>query len=93
MRMKPFSLRLKTALLAPLPIFALAYFVPTSSGLFPVLIFAPVIVECIAVAYAFIRLVGERFESLENILYTLMAAVPLGVVLLVLVGIYGRVHF
>ena len=92
--MKPFSLRLKTALLAPLPVFALAYFVPTSSSLFPVLIFAPVIVECNSrsrtrsCAWWANASSPSRTSS-----YTLMAAVPLGVVLLVLVGIYGRVHF
>lgn len=90
---QPFSVRLKAALLAPLPIFALAYFVPASNALFPVLIFVPVIVECLAVLYAFTRLVNEGFESLENILYTMLAAVPLGLVLFILFGIYGHVHF
>jgi hypothetical protein len=52
---QPFSVRLKAALLAPLPIFALAYFVPASNALFPVMIFVPVIVECLAVLYAFTR--------------------------------------
>ena len=90
---KPFSVRLKAALLAPLPIFALAYFVPKSSVLFWVLIFVPVIVLCVAVPYAFSRLVREGFMSLENILYTMFAAIPLGLVLFILFGIYGHVHF
>jgi hypothetical protein len=37
--------------------------------------------------------VNEGFESLENILYTMLAAVPLGLVLFILFGIYGHVHF
>ena len=90
---QPFSLRLKAALLAPLPIFALAYFVPRSNALFSVLIFLPVMVECVAVPYALARLVREGFESLENILYTMLAAIPLALVLFILFGIYGHVHF
>ena len=92
-RTQPFSIRLKAALLAPLPIFALAYFVPRTDALFGVLIFVPVVVECFAVLYAFSRLVREGFESVENVLYTMFAAIPLGLVLFVLFGIYGRVHF
>lgn len=90
---QPFSLRMKAALLAPLPIFALAYFVPKSNALFTVLIFMPVIVECFAVLFALNLLAREGFSSLENIFYTMIAAVPLAVVLFVLFGIYGRVHF
>ena len=90
---QPFSLRLKAALLAPLPIFALAYFVPKTDALFSILIFVPVIVECFAVLWALSWMAREGFNCIENILYTMLAAVPLGLVLFVLVGIYGRVHF
>ena len=89
---QPFPVKLKAALLAPLPIFALAYFVPSSNAMFPVLIFVPVIVEGFAVLYAFSWLVREGFESTENILYTMFAAIPLGLVLFVLFGIYGHFH-
>ena len=60
---------------------------------FSVLISVPVIVMSLAVLYAFIRLVREGFMSLENILYTMFSAIPLGLVLFMLFGIYWHLHF
>ena len=91
---RPFSGVLRWALLLPLAFFAAAYGVGGTLHAVPLFLAAGALLELLAVSVAiFLLAKGSRYRTAGNFLLTLVAAIPLALILAVAFSLgFGHVH-